>query len=364
MEQTSPSGGIGDLANNFADPLIEDWMIWQTAARLSGVTVSERIRVITEFAGELGDVRPSHAQAIDVIRWLSRHTEWSASTAATYHSYLRAWFKWLTVMDHRKDNPMVKLHSPQYPQRLARPVSDDDLVRLLCTNMRHRTRVMILLAALAGLRVSEIARVRGEDIDLSAPKIYVLGKGQTRNWLPLHSLLVDAALTMPRRGWWFPANSRRPNDHIHSKSVSDIIGDVMRRAEARGTPHSLRHWNGTTLLDDGADLRTVQELLRHASVATTQIYTKVPDVRRHEAVSRLDPFRDRRQKRGEIPTWVIAGEMARPRPESSPRQVSSLRSVAGIAAPNCIDAIQLFQQRALKAVIDPDNTPTDPIPVS
>jgi integrase/recombinase XerD len=272
------------------DPLVDEWMLWQTAARRSEVTVSERVRVIIQFAEECGKPAAS-AQTADVIRWLARHSEWSASTAATYHSYLRSWFSWLCVMDYRADNPMIKLPAPRYPDRAPRPVSDDDLVRLLTTRMHHRTRVMIMLAALAGLRVSEIARVRGEDLDISAPRIFVIGKGGTRRWLPLHPLLVEVSMEMPLRGWWFPANNRRPGDHLHGKSVSDIIGQAMRRAGARGTPHSLRHWTGTTLLDDGADLRTVQELLRHKSVATTQIYTKVSDQRRISAIDRLDPFR-------------------------------------------------------------------------
>lgn len=272
------------------DPLIQEWMLWQLAARRAEVTVSERIRVIAQFKTET----PSGAlmaTPIDIVRWMSKHTEWSASTAATYHSYLRAWFSWLCLMDYRGDNPMLKLAAPKYPERTPRPVSDDDLVRLLLSRMHHRTRVMVLLAALAGLRVSEVARVRGEDLDLSAPRMYVLGKGGTRKWVPLHPLLCEVALTMPRRGWWFPANATRSGSHVHSKSVSDIIGNAMRRAGIRGTPHSLRHWIGTTLLDDGADLRTVQEILRHKSVATTQIYTKVSDERRTEAVNRLDPYR-------------------------------------------------------------------------
>ncbi|AHJ86325.1 integrase [Mycobacterium phage 32HC] len=277
---------------SYIHPLIEEWELWQYAARMSPVTISERIRVITQFAEETG-CSPVTAQPMDLLRWIGRHTDWSQSTAATYHSYLRAWFKWLNMMDHRAGDPMLKLPTPKYPDRVPRPVPDSDLVALLSTRMHHRTRVMILLAALAGLRVSEIARVRGEDIDITGPRLYVLGKGGSKNWVPLHPLLVDVSLTMPRRGWWFPANSRRPGDHVHSKGVSDIIGNAMRRAGARGTPHSLRHWFGTTVLDDGADLRTVQELLRHRSIATTQIYTKVPDARRHSAIDRLDPFRAR-----------------------------------------------------------------------
>ncbi|MBM4695632.1 tyrosine-type recombinase/integrase [Rhodococcus hoagii] len=67
-----------------------------------------------------------------------------------------------------------------------------------------------------------------------------------------------------------------PANTSNSKSVSQIIGKAMRRAGLERTAHRLRHWYGTTLLDDGADLRVVQELLRHASLSTTQIYTKVP----------------------------------------------------------------------------------------
>lgn len=272
------------------DPLLQEWMLWQLAARRSEATVTERIRVVAQFTVE-SPTGAYAATAVDIIRWMGKHTEWAPATAATYHSYLRAWFKWLCIMEYRGDNPMVKIAAPKYPERTPRPVSDDDLMRLLLTRMHHRTRVMILLAALAGLRVSEIARVRGEDIDVSTPRMFVAGKGGTRKWLPLHPLLVDIALEMPRRGWWFPANATRPGDHVHAKSVSDIIGNAMRRAGARGTPHSLRHWTGTTLLDDGADLRTVQEILRHKSVSSTQGYTKVTDQRRHQAVNRLDPWR-------------------------------------------------------------------------
>lgn len=271
-------------------PLLQEWQLWQHAARKSERTIVERLRVIAMFAEETG-CEPARAQAPDIIRWLGRHTDWSQATAATYHSYLRAWFSWLTIMDHRPDNPMVKIGSPRYPDRVPRPVSDDGLVRLLVTPMHHRTRVMILLAALAGLRVHEIAKVRGEDVDVCRPALHVEGKGNRHAWLPMHTLLVDAAVTMPAKGWWFPANRRRLGHPVHAKSVSDIIGNAMRRAGVRGTPHSLRHWYGTTLLHDGADLRTVQELLRHRSLATTQIYTKVSDERRAAAVGRLNPFR-------------------------------------------------------------------------
>ncbi|WP_237157095.1 tyrosine-type recombinase/integrase [Mycobacteroides abscessus] len=272
-------------------PLLTEWELWQTASRLKAVTIGERLRVIALFALEAG-CNPATAQPIEVMRWLASHAiDWSESTAATYHSYLRAWFKWLVLMDYRIDNPMAKLGSPKYPDRVPRPVPDDGLARLLRSRMHHRTRVMILMASLGGLRVHEIAKFRGEDIDLARRVFYVHGKGGSKEMLPLHPLLAEAALTMSERGWWFPSNSNRPGQHVHSKGVSDIIGQAMRRAGIPGTPHSLRHWFGTTLLDDGEDVRVVQTLLRHKSLATTAIYTKVPDERRQAAINRLDPFR-------------------------------------------------------------------------
>ncbi|OBY33761.1 hypothetical protein ACT18_00150 [Mycolicibacter kumamotonensis] len=270
---------------------MQTWQLVQVSARLSSRTIGERVRVICQMAAETG-CDPALMEPVQIMEWLASHADdWSQSTAATYHSYLRAWFSWLQRMDHRIDDPMVKLTAPRYPERVPRPVADDGLLRLLTIRMHHRTRVMILLAALAGLRVSEIARVRGEDFDFGRNVLYVTGKGNKRAALPLHPLVRQAAETMPRRGWWFPGNSRRPGQHILGKGVSDIVGQAMRRAGVQGTPHSLRHWYGTTLLDDGADLRTVQTLLRHSSLATTAIYTKVPDGRRQDAISRLDPFR-------------------------------------------------------------------------
>lgn len=271
---------------------LDDWEVHQTAARLSRVTIDERIRVLRAFHTET-EIQPAHAQSIDIVRWIAGHDEWSQSTTATYHSYLAAWFKWLHAQELRADNPMVKVGTPRYPDRVPRPVTDVDLVKLLSSSMRHRTRAMIMLAALQGLRVHEIAKVDGEDFDLGAvPSMRVTGKGGTVAVIPLHPLIAELAETMPKRGLWFPANSRLPaGTPVRSKSVSDVIGKAMRRAGIRGTAHSLRHWFGTTLLDDGADLRTVQELLRHKTVATTQIYTRVSDERRTASVTRLDPWR-------------------------------------------------------------------------
>lgn len=269
-----------------------DWEVWQYAQRLSTVTITERLRVLAQFLAET-DVQPIHAQAVDIVRWLADHDDWSDSTSATYASYLSAWYKWLQIVDRRADNPMIKVGVPKVPEREPRPIADEDVPKLLATRMWGSTRVMILLALLAGLRAHEIAKVRGEDFDLASRVLWVKGKGRKLKSIPLHPILIEVASQMPASGWWFEMRGH-PSEHMHSKSVSDIVGRTMRRAGVRGTCHSLRHWYATTLLDNGADLRVVQELLRHRSITSTQGYTRVPDQRRRDAIAGLALVRGRR----------------------------------------------------------------------
>jgi len=107
----------------------------------------------------------------------------------------------------------------------------------------------------------------------------------------MHRRIVQAAATMPGRGWWFPSNSTRPGQHVNSNAVCDAIGDAMIRADiSGGTAHRLRHWYGSNLVASGADLRTTQTLMRHANLASTAIYIQVADGKRGEAIDRLDPY--------------------------------------------------------------------------
>lgn len=284
----APSQYFGKARVMTLDPDTEGlWSLHMKARSLSPNTVDERLRVIAQLGQDAG--RPARQlDADDLAGWLAAGP-WSASTRATYHGYLRAFYQWLQVQELRVDNPMVKIPAPRVAKRTPRPPADQHVARLFRIRLRRNTRAMVLLAALAGLRVHEIAKIRGQDVDRIAGTLRVLGKGGTDEVLPLHPMLDAVAAEMPSRGYWFPANSGI--GCIRSRSVTDLITAAMRRAGVPGTPHSLRHWYGTTLVDSGADLRTAQELLRHASLATTQIYTKVSDRRRSAAVLRLDPFR-------------------------------------------------------------------------
>lgn len=274
--------------DDWIHPLLGEWTRWQLAARRSPRTIANRAPLVQKFAEQVG-VDPVSACPDDVVRWFRVNPQWSDATAHAYWNALAAWFNWLERQGHIGGNPLRKLDAPPRPNSVPRPVSDADLGRMLGVRMHRRTRVQILLAALAGLRVSEIAKLRGEDVDLPGRLLYVRGKGRVEKTVPLHPLLALEAARMPATGFWFPGRTG-PGRPVNRHSVTHNISRVMGRAGVRGTPHALRHWFGTNALRVSGDVRVVQTLMRHASVTSTEVYTAVADGSRADVVDQLDPF--------------------------------------------------------------------------
>lgn len=265
------------------DALLVAWSQWMRARGMAERTITERLRIIGRIA-KLATVHPADLDADTITGYLAGLT--SAGTRQSYYGAISSWLRWLRLNGTREDDPMLLLGRPKGPRRRPHPIATAHLEVLLASRMHRRTRTMIVLAAYAGLRVHEIAKIRGEDVDLIGEMILVDGKGGVREFLPLHEMVAREALRYPRRGWWFPAydGDNRP---VRANSVSDIVSRAMARAGIPGSAHSLRHWYGTELLRSGADARTTQTLLRHASLATTAIYTLVNDDQRRAAVVRL-----------------------------------------------------------------------------
>jgi integrase/recombinase XerD len=189
----------------------------------------------------------------------------------------RAFYRFLREEEFRADDPTERLARIRAPRGRPRPFTVAQIDAMLESGAYARTRAMILLSAYQGFRASEVAAVHGRDVDLDTNIIRVVGKGGKYAELPLHPTIRELALTMPRDGFWFPAR-KRDGEHVHSRSVSDLMTRAKRRAgieSERLTGHSLRHSYGTELVDSGVDVRVVQELMRHESLATTQIYTLV-----------------------------------------------------------------------------------------
>lgn len=269
--------------------LLTEWQAWQRAAGLSERTITERTGTLNHLSTFL-ERDLSALTAGGIIMFLGRKGIGPASRA-TYHASIRSFCAWAVEVGYYVQNPADKTPSPKRPKNTPRPVAAAQLGAILKVAHRPKTRMMVLLAALAGLRVHEIAKLQGQDIDLDTGALTVTGKGGTTQVIPLHPLLIDMARGFPREGYWFTTykgNKERTTGPILPSAVGTTIGRAMERAKVHGTPHQLRHWYGTALLEQGVDLRTVQELMRHESIASTQIYTKVSDVRRRAAINLLE----------------------------------------------------------------------------
>ncbi len=270
-------------------------MLWLRAGQKSERTVDERVKVL-RLLEVRSRVDPVEATWRHVARFLN-NPRLSPSTVSTYQSHLREFYRWLILVDRREDDPMVKIPRVRRARRLPRPVTDDELQALLDTPMYRRTRLMVALAAFMGLRACEIAPVHGRDVRVD--RLRIVRKGGREAMLRIHPAVAAAAAGFPRTGYWFPS-PLDPATPIRPASVSAQLGRVMRRAGIpAGGGHRLRHWNATTQLDLGANIRVVQENLGHASLATTQIYTLVKDAAQDAAILSLPvPLHVVRSRRG------------------------------------------------------------------
>ena len=260
---------------------------------LSARTITERIRVINQITTATGtDPAALAPQAIST--WLA--TLPSASTKNAYFTILRAWSTWLVQSDHRADDPTTRVPRPKTPAGHPRPVTDTQLDAVLALPLRQDTRTKIILGAWAGMRVHEIAKIRGEDISPVAGTITITGKGGRTDTLPAHQLILQQASYYPRRGLWFPSPGNQTVP-VRAKTVSAVISQAFDRADAPATAHQLRHFFATSLLRAGADSRVVQSLMRHESLATTGRYLAVNTDQQRAALSGLHPTPNATQRR-------------------------------------------------------------------
>jgi integrase/recombinase XerD len=266
--------------------LLTDFAAFQKGKGLAPRTIANRAYML-EALVRATDVDLEHITIHDLRAWIGRGI--SKSSMQTERDTYRAFFRFAREEGYRTDDPSERLAPIRAARGKPRPYSTDQIDALLNSGAYARTRAMILLGCYQGFRAAEIAAIHGHDIDHDADTIRVTGKGGKQSVLPLHPVIRDLSTRMPADGYWFPA--RKTNDgHIHSRSVSDLMWRAKKRAGIRNqrlTGHSLRHSYGTDLVRAGVDLRTVQELMRHESLATTQIYTLIDDQQLRAGIIRL-----------------------------------------------------------------------------
>jgi integrase/recombinase XerC len=201
---------------------------------------------------------------------------------------LRSLFRYLMRRGRVRVNPAREVRTPSLPGRLPAHLPIDQSDALFrqppgdeAADLRDRALLEVLYAT--GVRVAELAGLDMEDTDLAEGSVRVLGKGRKERIVPLGSKAVDAlrAYLGPREGARGPLFRNARGGRLTVRSVHRIVRARARAAGLAGrvTPHTLRHTFATHLLDAGADLRLIQELLGHARLATTQRYTHVSAAR-------------------------------------------------------------------------------------
>jgi len=250
--------------------------------RLSPRTYVEQPLTVRRIARELG-VDATCFSAANLQAWFIASDVSPASTA-TYYAAVRAWSLWLVRQGIRPDNPTDLMDSPRVPRSTVKPITTDQLMRLIDSDITPGSRAKIILGAYAGLRVSEIAQVRGSDFDLSANLLTVRGKGGVVDTVPMHSAVRGLTEHWGTQGYWFPSPTRR--GHVLGNSVSTVLGNAMKRSGIYGGhPHQLRHWLATELTAFGVPTRVVQVIMRHANLATTARYIQVADRSQQQAIA-------------------------------------------------------------------------------
>jgi integrase/recombinase XerC len=226
-------------------------------------------------------------------------------TIARKASTLRRYFSWLTRSGGIDADPSAGLSAPGSTGRLPRVLRDDELVKVLddppgtTANdppaVRSRDDAVLELLYGSGLRVSEVCGLRPEDLDLARRRVVVWGKGSKQRVVPLSLPSVDALEQWLGHGRLVMATAASPADAVFLNRKGRRLGprDVRRlldrRAPSPTHPHALRHTFATHLLDGGADLRAVQELLGHSDLSTTQHYTHVSKERLRAVVESTHP---------------------------------------------------------------------------
>ncbi|MDA7978548.1 MAG: tyrosine recombinase XerC [Pirellulales bacterium] len=247
--------------------------------------------LVEASGGEAPD--PEEVTTLDLRGYLSHlHAcDYSPATIARRLASMRSFFRFGQREGWRQDNPAKPLRNPRRQRKLPHFLSTEELGRLLQTPPENRDdglrdRAILETMYSAGLRVSEVVGLNDSDLDFAAGLLRVRGKGRRERMAPVGSFAKRALKAWMRKRELHVAEAQGPSapvfvnrfgKRITVRSVGRLLEKHLKIAglDQRTSPHTLRHSFATHLLDSGADIRSVQELLGHKSLATTQIYTHV-----------------------------------------------------------------------------------------
>jgi integrase/recombinase XerD len=300
------------MTEHIHDPEVDRFLA-VASARLAPKTIEAYRRDLKSLGDWLGQP-PSSATTEQLEAYLAdlRAAGRAPTTIARRAAALRTFFRHLVLVGVRPENPAAELAAPRRARRLPRTLSPGEAERLVdaargTTPRSLRDCALVELLYGAGLRVSEAVSLERGAVDLDGRLVRALGKGDKERVVPIGRQAVDALRRYLSRGRPFLDRRHRPELFLNAQGGPLTRAGaflILRRLAvgagldpARVHPHLLRHSFATHLLEGGADLRSVQEMLGHADLATTELYTHVSDRRRREAYFAAHPHARRRQSR-------------------------------------------------------------------
>ena len=281
------------------------------AARRAPRTVDAYRRDLADLTSFLGK-SPADATEEEIKAWLAdlRGRGQAPSSVARRAAAARAFYRHLVLLGARSENPAADVDLPRRRSRLPRTLSPAEVERLIdaangTTPRSLRDRALVELLYGAGLRVSEAVGLERGGIDLENRLVRCVGKGDKERIVPLGREGVEALRRYLSRGRPYLDRRHRPELFLNAQGGALTRAGaflILRKlAEKAGLdpqrvhPHILRHSFATHLLEGGADLRSVQEMLGHADLGTTELYTHVSDRRRRDTYYSAHPHARRRR---------------------------------------------------------------------
>jgi integrase/recombinase XerD len=253
-------------------------------------------------AAQAGDLKAYLAYRVmrpqpDVLKSSAKKNSFSARSQARFVTVCRRYYGWLVRERIRSDDPAAHLEMPRIGHALPKSLSVDEVDRLLAAPLDTdalglRDRAMLEVMYASGLRVSELVKLRHDEINLDHGVVRLIGKGGKERLVPTGDVATDAVRLWLQKGRGELARAESADwvfitTHGTAMTRQNFWLLIKRHAIAAGirsalSPHTLRHAFATHLLERGADLRSVQTLLGHADLSTTQIYTHVARLRLKE----------------------------------------------------------------------------------
>ena len=286
------------------DPAVESFLVL-SAARLAPRTVEAYRRDLTDLAAHLGG-SPAAATTAQLETYVAqmRAAGLANTTIARRIAAVRSFFRHQMLLGARQDNPAVELDLPRRRRALPKTLSPGEAERLIdaatgVTPRALRDQALVELLYGAGLRVSEAVGLDKAGVDVDERLVRVIGKGSKERIVPIGRRAADALNRYLARGRPYLDRRHRSELFLNAQGgaltragaflILRKLADKAGLEPGRVHPHLLRHSFATHLLEGGADLRSVQEMLGHADLATTELYTHVSDRRRRELYFQAHP---------------------------------------------------------------------------